>query len=155
MRTTFFACALAVCVAAAGCVGYESKTTVPTGPSGHDTVASMMGNWQSTAGAGIIPSASSCTDFKWNPTEQTATSAKGSFSASCAGDLKVTGSAMGTLSGATVTWTAAANASTPAMPTCAVTLSGTAEIGVNSIRIPYTGVTCLGNVSGVEVLTRR
>src|SRR5690349_16979523 len=118
MRTTLFACVLAMSVAAAGCVGYESKTTTPTSPSGADTVASMMGSWQSTASAGIIPSPSTCTDFKWNPTEQTATSAKGSFSATCAGDLKVAGSAMGTLSGSTVTWSAAGTATTPTIPSC-------------------------------------
>ena len=35
-----------------------------------------------------------------------------------------------------------------------VTLAGTAELGVDSIRIPYSGNTCLGNVSGTEVLKR-
>jgi hypothetical protein len=160
MKTILFACALAVCVAAAGCVGYQNKTTVPTGPTAAaDTVTSLMGNWQSISGAGIIPSPSSCTDFKWNPTELTATSAKGSFSANCAGDLKVSGTAMGTLNGTlnagTVTWSAAGTASTPTIPSCGITLTGTAELGVNSIRIPYNGTTCLGPVSGVEVLARK
>jgi hypothetical protein len=35
-----------------------------------------------------------------------------------------------------------------------VTLSGTAELGVDSIRIPYSGDTCLWKVSGVETLRR-
>jgi hypothetical protein len=35
-----------------------------------------------------------------------------------------------------------------------VTLTGTAELGVDSIRIPYAGDTCLGKVSGVETLRR-
>ena len=155
MKNHIFACVLAVCAAASGCVGFENKTTVTSPSDASSTVASMMGNWQSTAAAGIIPPASSCVDFKWNPTEQTATSAKGSFSATCAGDLKVAGSAMGTLTGSTITWSAAGNASTPAMASCAITLTGTAELGVNSIRIPYTGTTCLGPVSGVEVLNKR
>jgi len=34
-------------------------------------------------------------------------------------------------------------------------LSGTAELGVDSIRIPYSGTTCLGTVSGVEILNKR
>ena len=33
-------------------------------------------------------------------------------------------------------------------------LTGTAEIGVDSIRVPYSGDTCLGKVSGVEVLRK-
>jgi len=160
MKNHIFACAIAVCVAAAGCVGFESKSTM-TGPTASGTataaanaVASLMGNWQSTSAAGIIPPASSCTDFKWNPTEQTATSAKGSFSATCAGDLKVQGSAMGMLNATTITWSAAGTATTPTIPSCGITLTGTAELGVNSIRIPYNGDTCLGPVSGVEVLNK-
>lgn len=153
MKNYVFATIL--CFAAAGgsgCVGYSNKTTV-TGP-GSTAVASLMGNWVSSA-ASLIPSPSTCTDFKWNPTEQTPNSAKGSFSATCAGDLKVSGTATGTLSGSVITWAANANAATPAMPSCAVLLSGTAELGVDSIRIPYSGTTCLGPVTGVEILNKR
>jgi hypothetical protein len=146
--------AVTVCCAAAAsaCVGYENKTTV-TGPTG-TTVASLMGNWAS-ASASVIPSAASCADFKWNATELTPTAAKGSFSATCAGDLKLSGTAEGTLSGSTITWTAAGNATSPSLPSCAITLNGTAELGVNSIRVPYNGTTCLGPVSGVEVLNKK
>jgi hypothetical protein len=152
MKNYLFAIVVCVAVAASGCVGYENKT-VTTGPSSTG-VAALMGNWAS-ASASVIPAPSTCTDFKWNPTEQTATSAKGSFSATCAGDLKVTGTATGTLTGTTITWAANANAATPATPTCAIMLAGTAELGVDSIRIPYGGTTCLGPVSGVEILNRK
>ena len=84
---------LCVAIAATGCVGYSNKTTV-TGPSS-TAVAALMGNWVSSA-ASVMPSPSTCTDFKWNPTEQTSNSATGSFSASCAGDMKVAGTATGT-----------------------------------------------------------
>ena len=146
--------ALIVCCAAAtaACVGYENKTTV-TSPSG-TTIAALMGTWAS-ASAGVIPSASSCADFKWNATELTPTAAKGSFSATCAGNLKLAGTAEGTLSGSTITWSAAGNAAVPSLPSCAITLNGTAELGVNSIRVPYNGTTCLGPVSGVEVLNKK
>jgi hypothetical protein len=153
MKNYVFATILCfVAAGASGCVGYSSKSTL-TSP-GSTAVASLMGNWASSA-ASVIPSPSTCTDFKWNPTEQTPNSAKGSFSASCAGDLKVSGTATGTLSGSVITWAANANAGTPAMPTCVVLLSGTAELGVDSIRIPYAGTTCLGPVSGVEILNKR
>lgn len=152
MKNYLFAFVVCVAVAASGCVGYENKT-VTTGPSSTG-VAALMGNWAS-ANASILPAPSTCTDFKWNPTEQTATTAKGSFSASCAGDLKVNGTASGTLSGTTVNWSANATATTPATPSCAIVLTGTAELGVDSIRIPYSGNTCLGPVSGVEILNRR
>ena len=133
-----------------GCIGFERKSSL-TGPSASG-ISALSGNWSSS---NIIPSPNSCTDFKWNATEQTATTARGSFSATCAGDLRLTGTAQGTLSGAGVTWSAQGNATAPGLTTCAITLNGTAELGVDSIRIPYSGTTCLGPVSGVEVLQRR
>jgi hypothetical protein len=152
MKNCALATILCFAAAASACVGYSSKTSV-TGPSGTG-VAALMGNWAST-GASAAPSPSTCTDFKWSPTEQTQTSAKGSFSAACAGDLKVTGTAMATLSGGQINWQANANASTPVVPSCSIALTGTAELGVESIRIPYSGTTCLGPVSGVEILNKK
>jgi hypothetical protein len=155
MKNYISACAIALCVAAAGCVGYESKTTVPTAGPSSTGVEALVGSWASVATANIIPSPSTCTDFKWTPSQQTATTAMGSFSATCAGDTKFTGSAMGTLTGSTIAWTANATGTTPSIPSCAISLSGTAELGVNSIRVPYSGTTCLGPVSGVEVLNKK
>jgi hypothetical protein len=151
MKHYIFVSALAVAVAAAGCAGFEhtSTTTSPTSAG----VSALMGTWASASS--VIPAASSCSDFKWNATEQTATSAKGSFSASCAGDLKVAGTAEGTLSGTVITWSAVGVAQAPQVPLCAITLTGTAELGANSIRVPYTGDTCLGKVSGVEILNKK
>ena len=152
MKNYVLATILCAAAAAAGCVGYSSKTT-STGPTAAG-VAALMGNWAS-AGASVIPAPSTCTDFKWNPTEQTSNSAKGSFSASCAGDLKVSGTATGTLSGTVINWAANANATAPGLTSCPILLAGTAELGVESIRIPYAGTTCLGPVSGVEILNKR
>ena len=73
-----------------------------------------MGTWASASS--VIPSASTCSDFKWNATEQTATTAKGSFSATCAGDLKVAGTAQGTLSGSVISWTANGDRDGPDSP---------------------------------------
>jgi hypothetical protein len=137
-------------LAAAGCFEYERKSTL-TGPSSSG-ISALVGNWSSS---NIIPSASACTDFKWNVTEQTSTSAKGSFSATCARELKVNGTAEGMLNGGGgINWNATGNASAPGLPSCAVALTGTAELGVDSVRVPYAGDTCLGKVSGVEILRR-
>jgi hypothetical protein len=152
MKHYVFAIIASAALAAGGCVGFEHKTTVTTPDS--TSIAALMGTWAS-ASSSVIPSPSTCVDFKWTVTEQTASSAKGSFSATCAGDLKVAGTAEGTLSGSVITWSAAGNATAPSLPSCAITLTGTAELGANSIRVPYTGDTCLGKVSGVEVLNRR
>ena len=145
---------LVVCVAvaasSAACIGFERKSSV-TGPSAVG-IGTLMGSWSSS---NIIPSTGACTDFKWNVSEQTATSAKGSFSATCAGDLKLSGTASGTLSGSTINWSAQGNANAPGLTSCDILLMGTAEIGVDSVRVPYSGTTCLGPVSGVEILNKR
>jgi hypothetical protein len=135
---------------ASGCVGFEHKNSV-TGPSAAG-ISALMGSWTS---ANIVPSPTTCTDMRWNPTEQTNTTAKGSFSATCPGDLRFSGTAEGELTtSGTITWRAQANASGPGLPSCGLALSGSAELTTDSIRIPYSGNTCLGAVSGVEVLKK-
>jgi hypothetical protein len=142
-------CLLAVVTAA--CFGYERKSTV-TQPTGSTGVAALLGNWTS---ASVVPSPSTCTDFKWNVTEQTTNTARGSFSATCANDLKLSGTAQGTLTGSIINWSAQGTATAPGLPSCAVSLTGTAEIGLDSVRVPYSGDTCAGRVSGTEVLRRQ
>ena len=142
-----------VCVGAtiaSGCIGYERRSTLSPTLTGS---ATLVGSWASSSATGL-PAPSTCTNFKWNVTEQTGNTASGTFSATCAGNLQVTGTAHATLSGSTVTWNATASASVPDLPSCPITLNGTAELGVDSIRVPYSGQTCLGSVSGVEVLRK-
>lgn len=151
MKKTALLLALSMAAgSAAACIGFE-RTSSLTGPSAGG-IGALSGSWSSD---NIIPSPNSCTDFKWEAAEQTATTARGSFTATCAGDLKLTGTAQGTLSGSGVTWSAQGNATAPGLTACGIALNGTAELGVDSIRIPYSGTTCLGPVSGVEVLKRK
>jgi hypothetical protein len=139
-----------VAATTSACFGYERRSTVnePTGSTG---VAALVGSWTS---ANAVPSPSTCTDFRWNVTEQTTNSARGSFSATCAGDVKLAGTAEGTLSGSVINWSAqgTANAGTAS---CAIALTGSAEIGIDSVRVPYTGDACGVRVNGVEVLRRQ
>ena len=140
---------LTIAVSAAACIGYERSNT-PTSPSGSS--GSLVGNRTSSS---LIPTPSSCADFKWNITEQVGNTAKGTFSAACANDLKLSGTAQGTINGSTIEWSANAIGNAPGLSNCQVTLKGTAEIGVTTVRVPYSGDTCLGKVSGVESLSRR
>jgi hypothetical protein len=136
--------------AAVGCAGFDhhSSVTEPTAAGNN----SLLGNWTSST---LIPTPSTCTDFKWNVTEQTATSAKGSFTASCPGDLKFTGTAEGTMSSPVmISWSAKGNATGTGLTSCAMTLAGTATIGTDSIIVPYSGDTCLGKVNGIETLKK-
>ena len=139
-------------VAAAGsaCAGFEHKSSL-TAPTAAGNNA-LLGNWTSSQ---LIPTPSTCTDFKWTVSEQTATSAKGAFSATCPGDLKFTGTAEGALMSPTlISWSAEANATAPGLTSCTLKLTGTATLGVDSISIPYSGDTCLGKVSGIETLKK-
>jgi hypothetical protein len=150
MKKTYLVILSFVATAAAGCTSLEHKSSM-TEPSiaGNN---SLLGNWTSST---LIPTPSTCTDFKWNVTEQTASSMKGSFSASCPGDLKFTGNAEGGLTSPTnIRWTAAGNASAPGLTSCSMNLSGTATLGTDSIIVPYEGTTCLGTVKGIETLKK-
>lgn len=151
MKNRILLALLAIAAASsAGCIGFERTSTL-TGPSTAG-IGALMGSWSSS---NLIPAANACTDFKWNVTDQTATTAKGAFSATCAGDLKVAGTAQGSLTGAgTIAWSAQGTATAPGLSACGVALTGTAELTTDSIRVPYSGDTCLGKVSGVEVLKR-
>jgi hypothetical protein len=148
MRNAVLALSLLAAAASAACFGYERTSTL--GPSATG-VAALLGSWTSS---NLVPSAGTCTDFVWNVTQQTGTTASGTFSATCAGGLNVTGTANGTLSGSTVAWQAEATAVVPGLASCPIALTGTAELTVDSIRVPYAGDTCLGKVSGVEVLRK-
>ena len=104
----------------------------------------------------IVPSASSCSDFKWDVTQQTGNTRQRNV------QRHVRRGPQGRRHGA---WNvervgrdverAQATASAPGLPSCAINLTGTAELGVDSIRVPYSGDTCLGKVSGVENLKKR
>jgi hypothetical protein len=155
MKQHMFACVAAVAIAAAGCIGFDHKSSV-TSPTSTG-IDALAGSWQSVSDAGgVIPSPSTCSDFKWNAVTQTATTASGSFSANCNG-VVYAGTASGTLMGTTVGWSANGTATAASLPVspCAIALTGTAELGTNSIRVPYSGTTCLGPVSGVQILNRR
>ena len=149
MKKTLFVL-LSFTAVAAGCTGVEHKSSL-TEPSIAGS-NSLLGNWTSST---LIPTPSTCSDFKWNVTEQTASSAKGSFRASCPGDLKFTGVAEGSLASPTViNWKADGNASAPGLTSCAMKLSGSATLSTDSIIVPYEGTTCLGNVKGIETLKK-
>lgn len=135
-------------VLSAGCFSV-SKSTSPS------TTSSLGGTWttfQSLPGTGSIQE--SCTNFRWAVTEFSGSTASGTFSATCLGNMQIAGSARGTLSGSTINWSANATATVPGLPPCDIALSGTATLETNQIRIPYSGTTCLGPVSGTEILRK-
>ena len=142
-----------IAVALAGSACFKTSTTSPSGTS----VQSLAGTWASTQS---LPGASgslqdSCTNFQWAITQFSGMTAAGTFSATCQGNIQIAGSAQGTLSGSTLNWSVSATATVPGMPSCAIGLAGTATLETDQIRIPYSGTTCLGSVSGTEIVKRR
>ena len=60
----------------------------------------------------------------------------------------------GQLNGTEVTYQVVGSATIPGGVACPVTISGTARLEGDAIRIPYEGTTCLGPLRGEEVLRR-
>jgi hypothetical protein len=145
--------AVGLAVAALACV--ETKHESPVSPSEVAKVLST-GSWTSAAtAASTALNPGSCGNLEWKIATMTPTSASGTFKATCGGGLTLEGSAEGTLSGLTANLKADGTV-TGAGINCPFGLTGTAvPEGLDSVRITYSGTTCLGPVSGSEVLKKR
>lgn len=142
----------AVSLVSAGCIEFTRQAGELTSPSTSQlAVSTLAGNYRSISS---IPSPDSCTNFVWSVTEKTANSARGNFSASCQNNtLQVAGTAQGTQTGQNIAFQVNATA-TSAGVSCAISITGTAVVETNQVRVPYTGTSCFGNVSGTEILKR-
>ena len=149
-RTILAALALAV-VAAAGCDKILNETKTKPSPT-LTSVDALGGNWASVSSA--TTQQNLCTDFKWNVSQFSNGTASGTFSATCQGSLLVTGTGSATLSGNKINWTMTGNSSAQGTPVCAVSIAGMAVWEDGQIRVPYSGTTCQGAVSGTEILRK-
>lgn len=131
---------------AAGCVQYERRSS-PITPT---SASALVGTWASSA----TGSSGACGNFRWQLTDQTGTSASGTFTATCTGGVQLDGTLTATLADSTIKWTAAGTATSPSLPPCPFTLGGTAVPESDLLRVNYSGSTCLGSLSGTEVLRR-
>ncbi|MDQ3068624.1 MAG: hypothetical protein M3R55_02700 [Acidobacteriota bacterium] len=141
-----------VTVIPAGCIEFSRTASSLTGPSGSSlAVSTLAGTYRSI---NSITTADSCTNFAWSVTDKTANSARGTFSASCQNNtLQVSGTAEGTQTGNNIVFLVNANAVSAGI-SCAISLSGTAVVETNQLRVPYSGSSCFGSVSGTEILKR-
>jgi hypothetical protein len=90
----------------------------------------------------------------WNVTDVNGDTGSGTFTAKCFNNMTIAGTASGKLSGDTITWTATGIGTSPSIDSCPISLGGTATMQNDQIRVPFTGTTCLGAVSGVEILRK-
>jgi hypothetical protein len=126
------------------------STPAPAPPPGSGSYA---GNWTSELPG--LPSSGSCSNFQWQVTNATSNSMAGNFSATCAGNITVVGTASGRLEGTSVPLAVAGTATYAGVVSCEFTLSGTGTIENNeTLTIPYSGAICGTPVSGTERLHR-
>src|SRR5437868_7031958 len=116
--------------------GSSGSTT--GGGSGNAVTPSMVGTWASSNALPALPSPSTCGNFQYQITSQTASTIAGAFTATCGGGLAVSGQASGQLNGTAVSFTASGTASGPGIPNCAFTLAGNGAIedNGNTLRVP-------------------
>ncbi len=132
------------------CVTTEDGQSV-FGPS---SLASFLTGSLSSAGAGSpLPTTEACSDFSWTPSETVAGTYSGDFSATCANDVQLDGTATGMLVGDVLNITASGTATPSNLPPCPFTMDGTARLVNGTIELVYSGTTCLGPISGTEILT--
>lgn len=152
-RLAAMAAVIGVAVIAGGCV--EMKHEGVTSPSEVVKVLST-GNWGSAAmTASSSLDLKTCGNLEWKITSMSDTAASGTFKAVCGGGLTLEGSAEGKLNGLAADLKASGTVGGAGLA-CAFSLTGTAvPEGLDSVRINYSGTTCLGPVSGSEVLKKR
>ena len=138
--------------------GTSTASTTPT-TTATATGSALMGGWTGDAAPTAAALAgTSCGDFKFTITTETSTNIFGTFTASCSGNLTLSGNISGLIdaSGTSVAVTAIGVGNMPGVSNCAFTFSGTGTVEDNgyTLRIPFSGNTCLGPVSGVQVLRK-
>src|SRR5439155_12487285 len=124
--------------------------------AGSTSTPSLLGTYVSSSATPTLPDPKTCGNFQYQIASQTSSSISGTFTGTCGGGLTISGNASGTLNGTAVSLTATGTASMPGIPNCPFTLNGngTIEDNGNTLRMPFTGETCLGPVSGTEVMRR-
>jgi hypothetical protein len=157
---------LAVLAASAACsVERTSSVLGPTSAasSSKSSTPSMLGTWvvqgtpTASATSASVPSAlpdfSSCGNFRWEVTNQTATQVAGTFTADCAGDVTVRGNITGQLLGTTYPIVLSGEL-TRAGEGCPFSLTGTGTpIDSQTFHLTYSGTTCLGPMQGANNLS--
>jgi len=152
MKSTFAAALIVACALAAGCdLLTNKKDTSPTSPTS-TSIDSFAGTWQSVTAS---TPATGCGNLKYTITPTTATSANVSFTATCAGNINVTGSGSGTLSGSVINWSASGLVGQGGV-NCPYTFpNGKATLGTDgNIVLNYSGTVCGIPVSGTETIKK-
>jgi len=157
MRTlTRLLLTLTVCaLSATGCTDNGGDVSAsPTAPAPSPSASVLSGIWTSAANG--LPSPETCANFQWQVDQISGDSASGTFTATCAAGVTLSGQIAATLQGpSTADWNASGMASGSGGLSCPFSAAGTATLqSEDTLHVTYDGSTCLGPVSGEETLRR-
>ena len=140
----------AMTILLAGC----ELTTETTSPTSLSSLANLLTGQLSSLSSGSGAGSDACSDFAWSVSQESATTYSGAFGATCTGGVTLDGTATGVLVGDELNVTVIGVALLEGGGSCPFTLTGTARLEGSNIRIDYTGTTCIGTISGTELLAQ-
>lgn len=152
LRTTAALFALS-CALTTGCDLLSKKDKSPTSPTGSTTsMDAFAGTWTSVT-ASTPPTG--CGNLKYTVTPTTASSANVSFTATCAGNITVTGSGSGTLTDSVINWSGSGLVAQGGV-NCPFTFTNSKATmdATGQIVVTYTGTVCGIPVSGTETVKK-
>ena len=159
---------LAAFAATSACsVERSSSVLGPSATSGTPAASSapsLLGTWvvQGTStktvtpssGISALPDFSSCSNFTWSVTSQTATEASGRFSAECGVGLALNGTITGRLDKGTTIPIVVSGSLVRGSDSCQFSLTGEGvQLDSQTFKINYSGTTCLGPLQGSNNLS--
>jgi len=143
------------CLLTAACDAIDKLTGKnPTSPSSSSSTAlgDFAGTWVTSSSS--LP-ATSCGAVKYTVTPVTTTTANVTFSATCAGNIDITGNGTGTVSGSTLGWNAQGTVTQGSL-SCPFTFTNgkATQETTGGVRIVYNGTVCGIPIAGDEVLKK-
>jgi len=153
-QSRFVAALAIVCMLTAACNLIDKfKGKNPTEPSSTSaSVGDFAGTWVTSSSS--LP-ATSCGAVKYTVTPVTDKSANVTFGGTCAGNIEVTGSGTGTVSGAALEWNAQGTVTQGSLSCPFNFTNGKAtQETAGGMRIVYNGAVCGIPVTGDEVLKK-
>jgi hypothetical protein len=128
--------------------------STPTPLAGGSSDGPLVGTWTAPTDL-TLPAPSTCRNFEWAITSQSATAIAGTFRAECGGGVAISANATGTLTSANTVSINVVGSGIFGAFTCPFNLSSNATIVDDyTLETPYSGTTCFGPVSGHQTLRR-
>lgn len=159
MKSSFsvLAAIVVACALAAGCDLLNKKdstsTDTPTSPTSGASLDQYAGTWQSVTAS---TPATGCGNLKYTVTPTNTTNANVSFTATCAGNIAVTGSGAGALSGSAINWSASGLVSQGGVncPFSFANSKAALDSTGQNVVVTYSGSVCGIPVSGTETVKK-